>query len=40
MQHSMWLYDGKEKMDTLPIQHISCQDIGFVHLRFINNPAI
>jgi len=31
MQYSEWLYDGKEKVDTLPIQHISYQHLGFVH---------
>jgi integrase len=29
----------KQKVDTLPIEHISCQNIGLVHRRFINNPS-
>jgi len=32
-------YHEKEKVDTLPIWHISCQNLGFAHHRFINNPA-
>ena len=32
-------YNEKEKADTLPIEHIPCQNLDFVHLCFINNPA-